>query len=279
MLQLRPLDLGDVRVLLCDADDCLFPSEEPAFKVSTALTNELLADLGIDKRFTPDELRAAAVGKNFRATALALARSFGVPLDATLAAATPGAGIARDGDGPVLTAGELDRRVELERHNVSAHLGRLLKRDPAVLEPLSELARRFGLAVVSSSALPRLDACLEATGLGRLFPPDVRFSAEDSLPAPTSKPDPAVYTFAGERLGVTGGQALAIEDSVTGACSALTAGFPTIGNVVFVAPEERKERIVALRDVGVAAVVSSWWELAALLEARTTASLAAETGT
>ncbi|MDQ4048579.1 MAG: HAD family phosphatase [Actinomycetota bacterium] len=263
--------LGDVRVLLCDADGCLFPSEEPAFAASTAVTNELLADLGVEKRFTPEELRAVAVGRNFRVTAVELALSFGVPLDAALALGHDGARVGNAGDGPVLTAEELERRVALERREVSSHLGRVLEPDPAVREPLTELARRFGLAVVSSSALARLDACFDATALAGLFPPEVRFSAEDSLPVPTSKPDPAVYALAGERLGVAGGQALAIEDSVTGARSAIAAGFPTIGNVLFVRPEEREGRTAGLRDAGVAQVVSSWWQLAALLGAGTPA--------
>ena len=266
-------------MLLCDADGCLFPSEEPAFAASAGVTNALLAELGIGRRFTAEELRAVAVGKNFRATAIELALRFGVPLEASLAGPSPAARAARDGDAPVLTADELERWVALERREVSAHLRRVLGPDPGVREPLAELARRFRLAVVSSSALARLDACFEATGLAELFPPRVRFSAEDSLRVPTSKPDPAIYALAGERLGVGGAQALAIEDSVTGARSALAAGFPTIANVVFVPLEERAERIAALREVGVATVVSSWQQLVALLDERTAASAAAAIGT
>ncbi|HEX8207378.1 MAG TPA: HAD family phosphatase, partial [Solirubrobacteraceae bacterium] len=141
------------------------------------------------------------------------------------------------------------------------HLGSVLTPDPDVIEPLTALAERFALAVVSSSALERLDACFEATGLAELFPPAVRFSAEDSLPVPTSKPDPAVYLHAGERLGVTGGEALAIEDSPTGARSAVAAGFPVVGNVLFVPDGERAEREEALRAAGVESIVESWAEL------------------
>jgi hypothetical protein len=90
------------RVLLCDADGCLFPSEEPAFEASTEVTNALLAQLGVAKRFTAAELQRHAVGKNFRATSADLARDFGVPLA---------------GD-------ELERWVVREREQVIAHLGR-----------------------------------------------------------------------------------------------------------------------------------------------------------
>jgi beta-phosphoglucomutase-like phosphatase (HAD superfamily) len=231
------------RVLLCDADGCLFPSEEPAFVASAEVTNRLLADLGVDRRFEPEELKAYAVGKNFRATALELAAEHGATLDPA----------------------DLDRRVEEEKAAVIAHLRQVLRPDPRVIEPLTRLRERLGLAVVSSSALARLDACLAATGLGALFPADVVFSAEDSLPVPTSKPDPAVYALAGDRMGVSGDEALAIEDSPTGARSAVAAGFPTVGNLLFVPQAERAEREAVLRDAGVEAIVASWDEIEELL--------------
>ena len=228
-----------IRVLLCDADGCLFPSEEPAFVASTAITNQLLADLGVPRRFEPDELQAYAVGKNFRATALDLADAYGVALH-------------RD---------ELARWVRAEQDAVTEHLRGVLRPDPAVGEPLARLAERFELAVVSSSALARLAACFTATGLDELLPPEVRFSAEDSLAVPTSKPDPAVYAFAGRRLGVAGAEGLAIEDSVAGARSAVAAGFPTVGNLAFVPEHARPARAVALEEAGVSALVESWSDL------------------
>ncbi|HEX8120782.1 MAG TPA: HAD family phosphatase [Solirubrobacteraceae bacterium] len=231
------------RVLLCDADGCLFPSEEPAFVASAEITNRLLADLGVDRRFEPEELKAYAVGKNFRATALGLAAEHGATLDPD----------------------DLERRVRDEKAAVIAHLSEVLEPDPDVIAPLTRLRERFGLAVVSSSALDRLAACLAATGLAELFPADVVFSAEDSLPVPTSKPDPAVYALAGDRMGVRGDEALAIEDSPSGARSAVAAGFPTVGNLLFVPEPERTEREAALRDAGVDGIVTSWHEVEELL--------------
>ncbi len=239
-----------VRTLLLDADGNLFPSEEPAFEASTVVTNRLLERLGSPKRFDPDELRRVAVGKNFRATALGLAAELGVEL------------------GP-----ELERWVVEEREAVVAHLGRVLEPDPDVLEPLRVLADAHALAVVSSSALSRLDACFEATGLAGLLPAAVRYSAEDSLPVPTSKPDPAVYAHAGRQLGVSGGQALAVEDAASGVLSAVAAGFPVVGNLLFVPADERAERAVALQEAGAHAVLGSWWELVELLAGRPAAGL------
>ena len=232
------------RVLLCDADGNLFPSEEPAFVASTEVTNRFLAAIGAGTRYEPDALRRRAMGRNFRATALDLAAEHGV-----------------------VVAGEaLDEWVAEERRAVTEHLGEVLRPDPDVLEPLERLAVRCGLAVVSSSALARLDACFEATGLATLFPAGVRYSAEDSLPVPTSKPDPAVYAFAGRELGVAGDEGLAVEDAVPGVLSAVAAGFPVAGNVQFVLdPAEREARREALLGAGAFTVVESWGELEGLL--------------
>ena len=263
-----PLEIDAVRVLLCDADGNLFPSEEPAFDASAGVTNRLLADFGVARRYPPDELRRFALGRTFRATVLELARTLDIPLDATLAAGLPGDGGARrpaDGYGPVLTAAELERRVAEERKVGTAHLGAVLAPDPQVHAPLAALGARFGLAVVSSSALARLDVCFAATGLDVLFPPDVRYSAEDSLPRPASKPDPAVYRVAGQRLGITGPEGLAIEDAVAGVRSAVGAGFQVVGNLQFVAPEERAERAELLRAAGASACVDSWAQFGELV--------------
>jgi beta-phosphoglucomutase-like phosphatase (HAD superfamily) len=234
---------GDVRVLLLDADGNLFPSEGPAFDASADVTNRFLASLGVPTRYTAEYLLATTTGKNFRTTAADLAAAHGVPVDPAV----------------------LDTWVAEERDVVSDHLGRVLRPDPAVLDPLHRLAARYRLAAVSSSALSRLDKCFRAAGLAGLIPPERRYSAEDSLPRPTSKPDPAVYRFAVEQLGVRADQAVAVEDSVPGAQSAVAAGIPTVGNVVFVPPGKRAGRGAALAAAGVRAIVRSWDELAAAL--------------
>jgi beta-phosphoglucomutase-like phosphatase (HAD superfamily) len=227
--------------LLCDADGNLFPSEEPAFVASAEVTNRFLAELGDARRFTPEELRLATTGMNFRTTSRRLAAEAGRP----------------DVD--------VEPWVAEERRAVTAYLGEHLRPHGPTTEALTALSEQLRLAAVSSSALARLAACFTATGLDGLIPPDQRFSAEDSLPVPTSKPDPAVYLFACERLGIAPEAGLAVEDSVPGALSAVRAGCPTVGNLLFVQPGEREEREAALRQAGVLTVVSSWQELAGLL--------------
>jgi HAD superfamily hydrolase (TIGR01509 family) len=230
-----------IEALLCDADGNLFPSEEPAFVASADVTNRYLTAHGIDQRFTAQELRLATTGKNFRTTAAELAAASGVPV--------------RD----------LDDWVAQEKQAVTAHLAQVLRPDDEVTAALTALGRHLTLAAVSSSALSRLAGCFTATDLDELIPPARRFSAEDSLPAPTSKPDPAVYVHACAQLGIAPEQGLAVEDSVPGALSAVRAGCPTVGNLRFVAPAERAERAAQLREAGVLAVVSSWAELTELL--------------
>ncbi len=257
---------GDgVRVLLLDADGNLFPSEEPAFVASADVTNRFLASLGVEARYTPEHLLATTTGRNFRTTAVDLAVANGVPVEASLRTSADGDGRTGAAAGTTLTAEALDGWVAEEKQVVTDHLGRVLRPDPAVLDPLHRLATRYELAAVSSSALSRLDACFRATGLAELIPPGRRFSAEDSLPRPTSKPDPAVYLFAAEHLGVTPGQALAVEDSLPGVQSAVAAGIPTVGNLTFVTPEERDTRRAAFVGAGVATVIDSWTQLAAVL--------------
>jgi HAD superfamily hydrolase (TIGR01509 family) len=230
-----------LEALLCDADGNLFPSEEPAFVASAGVTNDFLAAHGVDLRFTAEELRLASTGKNFRTTAAELA-------------ATAGRDVV-----------DLDAWVAAEKDAVTAHLGQTLRPDAEVTAALTALSARLTLAAVSSSALSRLAACFTATGLDELVPAARRYSAEDSLPTPTSKPDPAVYLHACADLGIAPEQGLAVEDSVPGALSAVRAGCPTVGNLRFVAPAERARRAEQLREAGVLAVVSSWAELTDLL--------------
>jgi beta-phosphoglucomutase-like phosphatase (HAD superfamily) len=230
-----------LEVLLCDADGNLFPSEEPAFVASADVTNRFLADLGVDRRFTPEELRLATTGMNFRTTSRRLAAEAGHP------------------------EVDVEPWVAEEKRAVTAHLGATLTPHPGTSDALAALSAHLRLAAVSSSALTRLAACFTATGLDELIPPAVRFSAEDSLPVPTSKPDPAVYLHACRQLGIAPETGLAVEDSVPGALSAVRAGCPTVGNLLFVPEAERAERAAALFDAGVLTVVDSWQQLADLL--------------
>jgi beta-phosphoglucomutase-like phosphatase (HAD superfamily) len=269
----RPFDPASITTLLCDADDNLFPSEAPAFDASTEVTNRFLARFGMTAPLSAAELRKQATGKNFRNTAIELAVLCEVPMEPTLAHGRPAALVASDRDiaaGRALCADELEDWVRQEREQVTAHLAATLRPDPRVLAPLQALSSRYALAAVSSSAKERLNGCFTATGLDPLIPEDLRFSAEDSLPVPTSKPDPAVYLHAGQEMNVEAHQGLAVEDSVPGVSSAVAAGYLTVGNLMFVPADERLSRRVELIDAGAAAITDSWHALADVLMLPTT---------
>ena len=264
----RPFRPDTVTTILCDADGNLFPSEEPAFDASVGVTNRLLQRFGVSARFTAEELRRQTTGKNFRTTATDLVAHHGVPIEEKLAEGRGYAVVASHDDvaaGRALTGEELEEWVRREREEVTAHLGSVLAPDRAVCEALRALRTRYDLAAVSSSASARLDACFAATGLDSLIPAALRFSAEDSLPVPTSKPDPAVYLFAGQALGLAPAQGLAVEDSVPGVRSAVAAGFVTIGNLAFVPASERRQRTTDLAEAGASAVAGSWRAVADFL--------------
>ena len=100
-------------------------------------------------------------------------------------------------------------------------------------EPVASLAARRGLrlAVVSSSALARLAVCFAATGLDDLFPAGARFSAEDSPPVPTSKPDPAIYALAAQRLGLAPEDITFVDDLRGNLKPARALGMATVHHV------------------------------------------------
>ena len=208
--------LAAVTTLLCDADGNLFPSEEPAFDASVGVTNRFLAAIGSGRRYTVDRLRRESLGRNFRSLAASLASDHGVPVSPE----------------------DLQAWVDEENAVVTRHLAAVLLPDSAATAALRELAGRYRLAVVSSSALARLDACFSATGLDELFPAGRRFSAEE---------------------------AVAVEDAAAGVASAVGAGIATIGNVVHVPAAERAAREEELRAAGATAVVGDWRGLVDLL--------------
>lgn len=240
------LDLSQVTTVLCDADGTLFPSEEPAFVASATVTQDFADRYGLRGDFSPEHLRITTTGKNFRTTAGELLAAVGVRADPD----------------------ELETWVRREKAEVSDYLGTALSPVVDVVSGLAEVSKHYRLAAVSSSALSRLAACFTASDLDQFIAPETRFSAEDSLPTPTSKPHPAVYEFALRAVGATPGQAIAIEDSVTGAQSAVAAGIVTIGIVEFVPADERDQRVHDLMAAGVATVVDSWTELTQLLTSR-----------
>ncbi len=228
-----------IKFLAYDYDNTLGLTEKLAFGACCAVVNEVLARKGVEKRFTPGELMSRSVGRSFLGIITELAGEHNFSF----------------GDG------ELDRLVLEEQNRVIEVLSAQMEPTDGVNEHLQEVQGKFGLAVVSSSALRRLRACLKAAGQEAFFPADHVFSAADSLPVPTSKPDPAIYLHALKTLGADASETVAIEDSRSGVLAAVRAGITVVGYVGSYPEEERAEASQTLIEAGASFVISNWGDL------------------
>ena len=160
---------------------------------------------------------------------------------------------------------ELEDYVQRELGAVIAKLNAKAQPCEGVMAELEKLKKsgKYGMAVVSSSALSRVVASIKKTEMDHYFPADHVFSAATSLPKPTSKPNPAIYLHACKVIGVEPGQCVAIEDSKSGATAAKNAKIPLIGYVGPYAEEsEKKQHEVAkmLREECGAIYVMYHWK-------------------
>ncbi|KAF2397987.1 HAD-like protein [Trichodelitschia bisporula] len=230
-----------ITTILFDCDNTLVLSEELAFEACAELSNEILEKNGIDYRYTGPALLKDFVGQNFRGMMVSLTKKFGFTLEDH----------------------EFDVYVDRELGKVIETLEKKAQPCPGVMAQLEKLQAegKYHLAVVSSSALSRVEASIRKVEMGQYFKHDEVFSAASSLPKPTSKPDPAVYIFAMEKLGVKPQECVAVEDSRSGATAAKRAEIPLIG---YVGPYEEDEkehmRKVLKEECGAIYVMEHWDE-------------------
>lgn len=162
---------------------------------------------------------------------------------------------------------EVESLVSAEEDAVISALESSLEPCEGVKQALDTFtAPNITLAVVSSSALRRVHVSLKKTGLDTYFGDRV-YSAATSLPVPTSKPDPAVYLFAMDQLGVRPEECVAVEDSVSGTLAAVRAHIPTIGYVGAYEEDEREKMGAVLQEAGARVVMRDWREFALCLNA------------
>ncbi|KAJ3866249.1 haloacid dehalogenase-like hydrolase family protein [Lentinula novae-zelandiae] len=233
--------------ILFDCDNTLVLSEALAFEACAELANEILSSQDVTDRYTGDELMVDFVGKNFRGMLLDLQAKYKFTIPSE----------------------QLEKYVAMEEDKVIEKLKEKLVPCAGANEILKKLAQsgKYQMGVVSSSAHRRVVASLEKANQAVYFPPDRVFSAATSLPKPTSKPDPAIYLFACEKLGAPPATCVAVEDSKSGATSAIRAGIPVIAYVgSYETPEKRNEMAKSLKDIGAAAVMYDWAEFENCLE-------------
>ncbi|MDH5475492.1 MAG: HAD family phosphatase [Cyclobacteriaceae bacterium] len=110
-------------------------------------------------------------------------------------------------------------------------------------------------AVVSNSYLYQIEHAINHIKIAHHFDNQLFSSQMASKP----KPDPAIYLLAAEKLGVQPKECLVVEDSISGATSALSAGMKVIG---FVAGSHiidgHKQKLL---DLGVVSVAENSDEL------------------
>ena len=116
--------------------------------------------------------------------------------------------------------------------------------------------------VVTSSALPRVLLCLDATDIRFRFDngdgTERIYSATDTLTPSCPKPDPAIYFHALEAAGIGPEDAIAIEDSPSGVRSAVAAGIKVIGFIAgtHIPRDQRAAHTHALLNAGASTVVT-----------------------
>lgn len=230
-----------------DCDNTLVLSEELAFEACANLANKILEKQGIPDRYTGSQLIVDFVGQNFRGMMMSLQEKFNF----------------------ALPQDQLEYYVKEEENEVIKNLE--AKAQPCVnsMPVLQKLfdEKKYGLAVVSSSALRRVVASIKKVDQDKFFPPNHIFSAATSLERPTTKPDPAIYLHSMKVIGVKPEECVAVEDSKSGALAAIRAGIHTIAYVGSY-PGEAKQKEIAdlLTGLGAEVVMYDWTEFDACMK-------------
>ena len=160
-----------------------------------------------------------------------------------------------------LSEDERESYVLQEEDRVIANLNkRAVECDGATPELIKlEESGKYKMAVVSSSAYRRVMASIVKVGQDKFFKPDEVYSAASSLPKPTSKPDPAIYLWAMEKLGKKPEECVAVEDSKSGTLAAVRANIKTIAySGSYEDPSKADEVAKMLMDNGAVVQMKHW---------------------
>ncbi|KAJ4296904.1 hypothetical protein N0V90_006952 [Kalmusia sp. IMI 367209] len=226
--------MGKAKYILLDCDNTLCKSEALAFQGCAETINLVLEEQGIDKRYTAESLLEDFVGYNFREMLKKLQPQWGF----------------------TLSPEDVEKYVARELEAVVEKLDKAVVECPGVTTQLEWLKKEgYPMSVVSTSAKPRVIASLKKCnmliqGEKGFFKDEHVYSAATSLPTgPSSKPDPAVYHYACEQLGVKESECITVEDSKSGATAAMRAGIPCIGYVGIYGIEDGPEKMEQMAKV------------------------------
>ena len=138
--------ISQVKYILLDCDNTLCQSERLAFEACTDLTNELMKKYNINETYTVDGLLEDFVGHNFRNMILGLQKKHNFSMSQE----------------------EQDEYVGRELSEVTKKLSEKCVECPGADKMLQWTADQgYPMAVVSTSAKPRVVASLKKTGLMR----------------------------------------------------------------------------------------------------------------
>lgn len=214
-----------------------------SFAGCAALVNEMCEGKHLDlPPFTGDTLMRQFVGQNFRGIMKTLQQQYGF----------------------TLSHDETESYVRREVDNLVARIHVELEPCEGVDAVLRDVQEKYTLAVVSSSAMPRVQACINKVNQAQFFGDRV-YSAATSLNPPTTKPDPAIYLHAMKELGVHASECVAIEDSRSGTLSGTRAGIKVIGYVGPYPAHEREDMAKALKDAGAVIIMDDWRDFETVL--------------
>ncbi|OAP64220.1 hypothetical protein AYL99_00192 [Fonsecaea erecta] len=242
--------MGKVKYILLDCDNTLCLSERLAFEACTDLTNELLEMYNVKERYTVDMLLETFVGQNFRGMMVGLQKKHGFEMPPE----------------------QLEEYVNKELGAVTAKLSAKCQPCPGAPEELERLHKAgYPMSVVSTSAKPRVVASLEKVGIDHYFPNAHVYSAATSLNPPSSKPDPKIYLYACEQLGVKPEECITVEDSKSGATAAMRAGIPCVGYVGVYKLEDGEEKMKQMAQIlkeqcNCVEIMYDWKEFPKILE-------------
>ena len=207
--------------VIFDCDGVLIDSEKISMDVDIAL----LAENGI--KLTEAEIHHRFVGTTFEAMVVELEREYKRPLPPDLAARK---------DGMMLDLYRCD-----------------LKPVPGVISMLNKL--KLPKSIGTNGPRERAMEALRMTGLEPFFG-DRLTTYED---VQNGKPAPDIYLLAAKRAGFAPARCLVVEDSVTGATSALVAGCIVIGFTGVAHDPQAKAK--ELQKLGVSHVIHDMGEL------------------
>lgn len=224
-----------------DLDNTLIDTERLAFECAAPLANRILELKGVAERYTTTKLLSEWFGQPWKVMLQKLA----VKYEFTIS----------DEERKTWASWEEDLIIAAVQRE-----GQPTQGVKAVIQALLDNPN-YRIAIVSSSSLRRMYGCLDGTDMRKYFDDRHIFSAHTSLETPTPKPDPAVYNFALESLGITADEALAIEDSRGGAMAAIAAGIDTIGYLGCLnIPAMQAQLMTDFEEVGAKATMCHWKE-------------------